>query len=241
MSGDGQSRETRPGASELKFVVDRLVGERVIEWARARLPRDAYGGGACGDEYRISSLYFDTEAYDVLLARGSFGRSKYRVRRYGASDVVYLERKLRKPGLLHKRRTMTPIVEIGRLAGETPEESWSGQWFHRRLIKRQLRPTCELTYMRVARVMQTADTLLRLTIDAGIFARPVDGYRFGNGEQVAVLDRQQVIELKFRGDLPPLFKLLMESFALDPVSSSKYRLGMTALGQAQAARPLARV
>ena len=68
--------------------------------------------GPHGDEYRITSLYFDTAAFDVLHARGSFGRSKYRVRRYGASEVVYLERKLRKPGLLHKRRTPTPLTDV---------------------------------------------------------------------------------------------------------------------------------
>ena len=107
------SRETRTGASEIKFLIDAPLGVEIAAWARRRLDPDPHGAGPFGDEYRITSLYLDTDRLDVLHARGSFGRSKYRVRRYGASDVVFLERKLRKPGLLHKRRTLAPL-EIGR-------------------------------------------------------------------------------------------------------------------------------
>ena len=92
------SRETRGAASELKFVVDADTGMRIVDWARDRLPADPYGTGPFGDEYRVTSLYFDTANLDTLHARGSFGRSKYRVRRYGDHSKVFLERKLRRPG-----------------------------------------------------------------------------------------------------------------------------------------------
>ena len=95
--------------SEIKFVLDPVLGHQVREWARSELEADPHGEGPFGDEYRTTSLYFDTAEHDVFHRRGSFGRAKYRVRRYSEHDFVFLERKLRKPGFLFKRRTRTPI------------------------------------------------------------------------------------------------------------------------------------
>ncbi len=66
--------------------------------------------GPFGDEYRTTSVYYDTPAYDVFHRRGSFGRSKYRIRRYGDEQTVFLERKLRQPAVLAKRRTSLSLV-----------------------------------------------------------------------------------------------------------------------------------
>src|SRR5688500_6257223 len=101
-------RETRAAAAEIKFLIKPSLAPRILDWARTDLEADSHGTGPFGDEYDISSLYFDTSDHDVFRRRSSFGRAKYRVRRYGASDVVFLERKLRKPGLLIKRRTIAP-------------------------------------------------------------------------------------------------------------------------------------
>ena len=103
------TQEVRWRASEIKFVVDADTGERIRSWARSFLEPDPHGAGAFGDEYRTSTLYFDTAEGDVFHQRGSFGRAKYRIRRYGRSDVIFLERKLRQPGLLVKRRTEAPL------------------------------------------------------------------------------------------------------------------------------------
>jgi hypothetical protein len=53
-----------------------------------------------------------------------------------------------------------------------------------------------------------------------------------------VLDGQMILELKYRQDLPPIFKRLVETFALAPQRASKYRLGIAAL--ADVGFPLAR-
>ena len=103
------ARPARPFISEAKFVVDSSTGRRIREWARTHLDPDPHGAGPFGDEYGISSLYFDTDAGDVFHRRGSFGRAKYRVRRYGDAEVAFLERKLRKPGILSKRRTVVAL------------------------------------------------------------------------------------------------------------------------------------
>ena len=145
------ARETRPFASEVKFVIAAALGEQIRAWARANLEPDPYGGGPFNDEYHTASLYFDTERGDVFHRRRSFGRSKYRVRRYGEAEFAFLERKLRKPGVLVKRRTTVALESIDRLAAPAADPDWPGEWFHRRLLLRQIRPVCELSYSAVAR------------------------------------------------------------------------------------------
>ena len=109
------TRETRAAACEIKFVIDERLAPRIKEWARTHLQPDPHGCGTFRDEYRISTLYFDTRRFDVFHRNDSFGRAKYRGRRYGAADAVFFERKLRKPGLLIKRRTRDEIETLDRL------------------------------------------------------------------------------------------------------------------------------
>ena len=225
------ARETRPFASEVKFVVESATGARIREWARTNLEPDPHGGGDFNDEYHTASLYFDTAAGDVFHQRGSFGRSKYRVRRYGSAPFVFLERKLRKPGILVKRRTTVALEEIDRLSHSRPDPEWPGDWFHRRLLLRQITPICELSYSRTARFARTAEGPVRLTLDEDIRVLPAVAPRFsGNGGE-PVVDGQMILELKYRQHAPAIFKRLVEEFGLEPQRASKYRLGMTALGE----------
>jgi len=89
-------RETRDFARELKFLVDERQAPALREWARARLARDSFGSGPYGDDYTTTSLYFETPQFDVYHRRGSYGRSKFRIRRYGTAEIVFLERTGRK-------------------------------------------------------------------------------------------------------------------------------------------------
>ena len=109
MSHATDGHGTRARATETKFVVDPALGEAIRAWARGQLAPDPHGAGTFDDQYRTASVYFDTDEYDVFYRRGSFARSKYRVRRYGRTDVVFLERKLARPGLVAKRRTEIPF------------------------------------------------------------------------------------------------------------------------------------
>ncbi|MGC4054297.1 MAG: VTC domain-containing protein [Paludibaculum sp.] len=98
-----QSPSIDPGqfrrfASEVKFVIGRPLAEEVRSWARRNMLADPHGRGADQDAYTITTLYLDTAEFDVLARTGSFGRGKYRIRRYGSSDVIFLERKMKNPG-----------------------------------------------------------------------------------------------------------------------------------------------
>jgi len=234
MSPSIETRENREFASEIKFLITPLMADQIRSWARTRLGADPHGSGPTRDEYLITSLYFDTENFDVFHRRGSFGRSKYRIRRYGASEIVFLERKLRTRGLLAKRRSTVKIEDLAGLVPTELERGWPGYWFHRRLVGRRLRPVCQITYHRSARVVMTKLGLIRLTIDDQLRAVPVPQIAFDEATPgQPFLEGQTILELKFRYELPLVFKFLIEEFALSQQRLSKYRLAAAALGLAR--------
>ena len=230
MSPSTETRENREFASEIKFLVSPALAEQVRGWARARLAPDPNAAGEAGDAYRITSLYFDTERFDVFRRQGSFGRSKYRIRRYGRSEVAFLERKLKTRGLLTKRRSIIKLDELARLAETDPARGWAGCWFHRRIRARGLEPVCQISYARTARVAMTRYGPIRLTLDDNLRALPTDGLWFRGPEGVRLLQHELILELKFRYEMPVLFKYLIEEFSLNAQPVSKYRLAATDLG-----------
>jgi hypothetical protein len=234
------ARETRPFASEVKFIIDQPTGAAIRDWVRAQMEPDPHGSGSFSDEYRTTSLYFDTDDGDVFHQRGSFGRSKYRVRRYGALPYVFLERKLRKPGILVKRRTTVDIADLPRLSDRLPDSGWHGDWFHRRVLLRHIHPVCQLSYSRIARFARTIEGPVRLTLDSHVRVAPAGEARFSEDQGRLVLADRMVLELKYRQHVPAIFKELVATFALEPRRASKYRLGIAALGvselRAEAAR-----
>jgi len=229
------SRDVRTFATELKFVLEPALAARVRQWARTYLAPDPHGAGPDGDEYLTTSLYFDTEHLHVFRRRGSFGRSKYRIRRYGEADTAFLERKLREPTVLAKRRTLVPLAGLERLDQSPALDAWSGGWFQARLTARQLRPVCQVSYRRTARLLDSGGGQVRLTLDDALVAQPTSVIRFREDRGAPVLAGRQILELKFRHQPPAIFKRLVEEFALTPSPASKYRLSMAALDEARRA------
>jgi hypothetical protein len=224
------TRETRARASETKFLVEPQLADQIRHWARTHLEADPHGNGPFADEYLTSSLYFDTPSLDVLRRNGSYGRAKYRIRRYSNGDFAFLERKLRRPKLVAKRRTKVDLPELAVLENGHLPQAWNGAWFVRRLRARGLRPTCQVTYHRTARGVIDDGGPARLTLDDSIRAHAIEGVKFSDQLGVAVADPRLVLELKFRGYMPAAFKRLIEEFSLTQAAASKYRFGMAALG-----------
>jgi len=227
------TQDIRSDARELKFTVESDRAATMRDWARAHLTADPHGSGDHGDEYRTSSLYFDTDGLDVFHRRRSFGRSKYRIRRYGSSDVVFLERKMRTKELLSKRRTIVGLDELPLVVAPGSHRDWTGRWFRRRLDARRLHVKAQVWYHRTARVGVTPYGTFRLTIDAQIEAAPATELTFAASRGVEVLTSEAIVELKFRHEMPALFKRFVEEFSLTPRTISKYRIAMTALGEAE--------
>ena len=227
-------REHRPFAAEIKFLVTPDEGDAIRDWARTRLTPDPYGSGETGDRYTTSTLYCETAAQDVFHRRGSYGRSKFRIRRYATSDMVFLERKLRTKDMLSKRRSLVPIDDLAVLGSKAPSwgKKWDGAWFGNRLATRRLGPVCQVTYDRMARLAATPYGIARLTLDSNVRAWPTDGFEFQTGGPQPVLAGRVILEMKFRMDMPAVFKALVEEFRLNPSPLSKYRSSMIALGLA---------
>ncbi len=223
--------------AEIKFLVSEAIGLQVREWARTRLEADPHGTGPNGDEYRVSTLYLDTAARDVFNRRGSYGRSKYRVRRYGEESRVFLERKLRTSSRLAKRRTDIPLGSLHLLKNQDVDGHDGTTWFRKRVFMRQLEPVCRVTYLRTARFAMTPEGRMRMTLDYALAASPADTFALGvDGHGPAsLLAGHMILELKYRGTMPAVFKELADTFAISPGRASKYRVAADALGIASLA------
>jgi hypothetical protein len=237
MSQALSTRETRDSAREIKFLIAPDVAARIRDWARPRLAPDPYAIGEAGDDYRTFSIYFDNGSLDVFNRQGSNGRSKYRIRRYGAADVVFLERKMRNASMLVKRRTVVAMADLPKLLDGDVDPGWPGAWFHRRIQARDLQPTAHVSYHRTARVGLGTWGPMRLTLDDQILASRTQDLVFQPAPSTPVLPDRVVLEMKFRVEMPAVFKHLVEEFALQPQSLSKYRLAVPVIGLAEAARP----
>ena len=229
MQAVGPDRGSQGFTSEIKFVVDAARGREIRQWARERLGADPHGNGAFSDEYRVASVYFDTAERDVFHRRGSYGRSKFRIRRYHHEPTVFLERKLRTGARLTKRRTSIDLATLPLIAGTTLNGDGTA-WFRRRIALRRLAPVCQVSYLRTAREGNTIDGPVRLTIDDELTAFASESFVFEAGPAAPVLDGRVILEMKFRGSLPGIFKELVETFAIEPQRCSKYRTAAEALG-----------
>lgn len=220
------SRDIRLSAFEMKFVVDRELGARIRERARTLLSPDPYASGPASDEYHTTTIYFDTTDFAVYRRRGSYRRAKYRVRRYGHGEVVFLERKLRTSEVLSKRRSTVTVDSLPRLAGDSLDPAWQGQWFHERLLMRRLVPACQVSYERTARVGMTDYGPIRLTLDEGLAGIATDSTQFRNEPMTPLFPGRTIVEMKFTAAMPAAFKTVVEEFSLEPARISKYRLGV---------------
>src|SRR4029078_3291596 len=180
--------------------------------------------------YSTCSLYFETDRFDVFHRRGSYGKSKYRIRRYSMSPVMFLERKFRTDRVLIKRRTLVPVSEFERLDGNSPDAAWDGYWFHRRICAPRLQPLVQLSYIRTARVGMSTHGRVRMTIDFDLRVLPLPDRAFLPGTGLPLLEGRHIEEVKCAVVLPTLFKQLVETFALRTQPMSKYRAGLALLG-----------
>jgi hypothetical protein len=217
----------REFASELKFLVDAILASQIRAWSRERLAADPNASGDCGDSYRVTSIYYDTPDLAIFHRRGWFRHSKFRIRRYGAG-VIFLERKLKIAGRVAKHRSALAsdeLVEIESLPAHA-------RWFAQKTAARRLRPVCQIDYHRTARVSMLPSGPIRLTLDEAVCAIRSDEPSFHHGAEGARLTDRVVLELKFRRELPVLFRELVGCFTLNPLPFSKYRTAVQMLGLA---------
>jgi VTC domain len=219
--------------SETKLLVDARLGDDVRAWARNRLGPDPHGSGPFRDQYGVVSLYLDTAAHDVYHRRGSYGRSKYRIRHYESDEAAFLERKLRTRLRLTKRRTRIPIEAVANLRLDDPDPTHPAYWFFRRVLLRRLHPVCVIRYSRTARMADTPEGPVRMTLDTSVIAGATDRVTLSPDTVLPLVDGQMILELKYSGVFPRIFKDLVDEFHLTPRPASKYRFAVQSLGLAR--------
>lgn len=230
--------DTEP-SFELKYVLAPGVAERVREWASGRLERDAFGDPLLGGAYVVHTLYLDTPALDVFHRSPSFRRRKFRARRYGEELVVHLEQKTRTGDRVAKRRTAVDGRALPSMGGLVPDAGAPWTWFHHRVSVRKLVPAVRVTYLRSAFVGGPGpEGPVRLTLDDRIEAEREAVWSVAAVASGApVLAGRPVLELKYRGSVPALFKDLITRFGLSPVPLSKYRTAARELGFVEGGGP----
>jgi hypothetical protein len=223
-----------PGESpafEIKFTLDELTAARVEQSFSSWMSLDPHADSRLDHSYRITSLYSDTPGFDVFHRTGSGRRTKFRVRRYGESPSIFLERKTKRGRSVSKKRSAIDVAELEKLTDEKSPAAWNGRWYRDALARRLLRPVCKVSYLRRAYFGITAEGRLRLTFDRGIRGCPAHAWSFDDRREELQLGTGLVIcEFKFRGAMPAPFKSAIEQFQLVPRGFSKYRSLVEAFG-----------
>lgn len=220
-------------AFELKFLLAEEVAQHVEAWATEHLERDAFASPERGGSYQTTTLYLDTPGLDVFYRTSGFRGRKYRLRRYGEGERIYLERKSRRGDRVKKRRCDVPLADLAIFPFDGAAVDWPGLWFRDRIGVRALQPVCRITYERTAFMQATSEGPVRLTLDRQIRGVPAASWDLPPvREGHSILAGQVICEFKFRAALPALFKDLIADLRIQPVSISKYRRVMTAAGVA---------
>jgi hypothetical protein len=218
-------------AFELKFLLPEEVAQQVEAWAATHLERDIFSSRERGGAYQTTTLYLDTPGLDVFYRTRGFRGRKYRLRRYGEDERIYLERKSRRGDRVKKRRSDVPLADLAIFRFDGAAVEWPGLWFRDRIGVRGLQPVCRISYERTAFVQTTSQGPVRLTLDRQIRGLPAASWdlppvREGHG----ILAGQVICEFKFRAGLPALFKDIIADLKIQPASISKYRRVMIAAG-----------
>ena len=213
------------GVYELKFVISSEISERVREWAHHHLTPDPHCARDVDWGYLVNSLYLDTPEFEVLRRGDGFRQRKYRLRRYGIEDVIWMELKQKNGGLVSKRRTAVKEDDLRHTIASPPVLDTPEGWFQNRLQKLKLLPICEVTYQRFACLGQTSSGPIRLTLDKDLCCRAANGWSVPNSplREGRQLTTDQVLELKFQDCIPSLFRQLIDELKLTPATFSKYR------------------
>ena len=228
-------------AFELKFELSRDDALRMKAWARRHLHPDPHGEDGC---YRVTSVYCDTPDFDVFHRSAGYRASKLRLRRYGSTPLVFLERKTKRGDRVRKRRVEVAPGDLPRLAdyvdGGTPPAGWSAGWFLAYALKKRVAPICRVGYHRTAFYGETGRQAVRLTIDEDLIGVPARGWEAHPlAEGLELLPGRALLELKFHDAIPELFRRLLPELPSRTARVSKYRrcVGMCGLARERSASP----
>lgn len=225
-------------AREMKLLLSQSQAREVESRLAPLLSLDPHADPDQGNGYRLSTLYCDTPQLDVMHRRGRYRLFKFRLRRYGDANQVFLERKSKRGTQVRKRRTMVDLAELSYFDEALCPESWAGSWYHRQVRRNRFAPRCLIQYERVAYFGACGSGPLRLTFDRNVRGSLQSDWSFTEpANSVLLMPGMVVCEFKFRAALPALFKSVLQLLQLAPQGVSKYRGCLSAHGIADLGTP----
>ena len=216
---------------EMKFVVDRILAQKLIETTEGLLRPDSNMQGS--SSYRVSSIYFDDRSLSSFFEKveGLRFRRKVRLRVYGNQpETGYLEIKQRIDRTVQKRRVPLTMQQIHQFQREpwafAPEDPVAEEAVF--LLKvQQMLPKIMVWYDRQAFV-GIYEPGLRVTLDTGLFAntRHLQLPGIGRRGTVVLSDRLGILEVKFDSSVPRWLLHVLNRHGLMVERVSKYCSGM---------------
>lgn len=218
-------------AFEVKFLLTEDQVREVVARVTGKLALDPYADPAMGNAYLTTSVYTDTPAFDVFYRTEGYDRDKFRVRRYGVTGPVFVERKTKNGEKVRKHRSKIDAGEVPDLAAPSLNGEWAGEWFHSQLLEKRLAPVCRVAYERVAYLGTADGGTVRLTFDRNIRGALTSAWKLeAVGPVPPIVPDLVVTEFKFRTTMPALFKGIVADLNLTPAPFSKYRTFVQAAG-----------
>ena len=179
--------------------------------------------------YSISSVYYDTEQWDLIRAslEKPVYKEKLRLRSYGvpgSCDPVFAELKKKYRGVVYKRRVTLPMADAaawlaGRQPGDGSQISREIEWF-----LQFYRPTPKVFIAYEREAWAAADGgELRVTFDSDIRVRSNDlDPRMGSHGTALLQTGGILMEIKIPGAAPLWLARLLSAVEARPTSFSKY-------------------
>lgn len=205
---------------EKKYILDNEQFKKIKTKLKEYMEPDKHHEG----EYTISSIYLDTDNFDMI--RKSMDKpiykEKVRLRSYGVpnkTDKVFLEIKKKYNGLGNKRRIKLNLEDAYKFINkEINNNSQIGKELEYIIKQNNLKPKIFIAYDRLAFEKDN----FRITLDYNIRYR-IEDINLEYGDSGKLLDKNIfILEAKALNSYPNWFIKLLEEEKLYPNSFSKY-------------------
>lgn len=188
-----------------------------------------------GNEYRIYSIYYDTDNHDVIRENSSkpVYKEKMRIRSYYANndpeDKVFMEIKKKSEGQGNKRRIKLKLKEVDAFVNEgilpktkdylSAQVAKELQYY---LSKNHVHPALYVQYDRLA-LFGKENKEFRMTFDRNVRTRR-NNFTFGESDEDELLlpGGEYIMEIKILGGMPLWLTRLLSENELFSHGFSKY-------------------